>query len=1310
MRDGLSQNNINSLIVDSTGYVWMGTIEGITRFDGSKFSILRSVSSDSNTLEGNYIEKLSSCPNGNIWIHVQDRGLNLYETSKESFRIFDDSCFYPADVVHTTSLVSPLDSILWFTDPNGLYTYNLQDNKTTLLKSPPGKNHIIYAGNNKVLLWGYEGIYLYSLSDPLKSPKKIMDHQVQKMSQVFSDSLVIIRTDSLEIFNIKTAEREKLPYNALLNSYTKDGGLWELAGYNNEIWLGLQTCLIQIIMDGDKIHRVSKHSYDPFNEYSFHGQDAKKFAFDKSGNLWIGTSKYGVNLYSRKKNIFSHHPISIRLKPDQEIDPIRAICKTSNGDIWVGFDRVGLIRISSENQQVIYSKIYYPGNVSKNLENIRSIYEDSNGMLWIGSNKGLCNYNPVNNHIESTLVKYGWEWKDVCYRMHEFHVGKLTVTNQFGIGVIDLISGELKNIQMPENYITGSIRSITKDKKSNYWFVSGDLGMCKLTPRGELTYYTYKKDNFTDSKLYSLEIVGDTMWIGSNTGLMAFDLNKEKVVSRFFEVDGLSNNIIYSIVYVNDELWMSTNRGLSRLHLRDFSIEKYLTDHHFMDDAFFYNSTGKIYFGGYDGFISFIPEEIPNNTLPSNPIITDLYLNNHKIKVGERIKGRTILANSINELKTLKLDYSQSSFSLVFDAFPFSYPDQTIFRYRLIGQSNDWILVPLQSNQAVFSSLQPDDYIFEVEASENGRDWSLPKQLSLSIVPPFYKTTWFNTILISFILISLYIIQRIRVYTIKRWNVQLEQKIKEQTSSIEEQKNKIISQKEKMIVLNKCLHEADQAKLNYYTNLSHEFRTPLTIIMGNVETLKEHGVNKFILKNIQRSSDRLYRLVDQFVDLNKYDHGELKLQVSNFNIVSFTKEIVETFNDYAQRKKIDINVLKAEENIPLWLDRDKTDKIIYNILTNAIKYTNEGGAVFVDFEKKNDGVVIKITDTGIGISEEEQKNIFNRFFRSKKIETYIDGHGMGLTLVKALVDIQKGNISCSSKEGVGTSFNIFFRTGKDHFKSSDFISEKEIQKINRSEKPATTTIDHGIPSGDKILLVEDNPELLEYLSSLLGKYYRIWSATNGKEALKVIKESIPQLIITDLMMPIMDGIELSKTIRKMRETRFIPIIILSAKTDISSKIDGFKTNIDDYIEKPFDPNLLLSRVKNLLYKYSEIKKDAEQFIITKNNSWHKDDKELFNKLLIILADNYSNPEFNSDVLSNMIGMSRVTFYRKMKKLDQDNPGEFIRKYRLKKAAELIKAGGKPISEICTDVGFQSLPHFRKCFKDEFGIMPSKYLG
>ncbi|MCK3683613.1 response regulator [Maribellus sp. YY47] len=1309
-RKGLSQNNINALIVDSAGFVWIGTIEGISRFDGNNFDIFRSSPTTTNTLESNYIQQLSSCPNGNIWVHMLTRGLNLYDAASEEFRSFPDSVFLPADIINTTSIVSPKNEVLWFTDPKGLYCFTQGNTGAKSFKVPFSYGHIIKGKGENVLYWGSRGIYSYQTSDTTLG-RKIIDSRVYSISEIYNDSLVLINTgQKIEVLNLITFQTKPIPTNEKTRQILGKSSITCVAGYDNEIWAGLSDGLVLIKCIKDSIFSVKKYSYDPFNNYSFHGKDAKNLMFDKAGNLWIGTSKYGVNLYCRRKNQFNHHQISALSKADQEIDPIRAICKTSDSNIWVGFDRLGIVCTHPDGKQVLYSEIQFPGKQKRSLENIRSLYEDSEGILWIGTNSGLCKYNSQLNRIESVTVEYNWEWPDVCYFMKEFDPGKLTVTSPFGIGIIDLKTKNFQRLKMPPNYRRESMRSLALDKNGNYWFISADLGLCKFKPGEDIKYFTYKKAKLTDNKLYSLELLGDTIWIGSNNGLMAFDIEKEQVVARFFEKDGLSNNLVYSTIYSNGYLWMSTNRGISRLRMNDFYIEKFLTDDVFMDDAYFQDKEGNIFLGGFDGFVSFNPKLIQDDQTPPDPVITALYINNTKVTVNneEKTSDTPILTASIQNTNSLRLYYSSNSFSLSFDAFPFNYPDLTYFRYRLIGLSPNWIVTPQNANRGIFTNLSPGEYTFEVQASQNGQIWSPVKQLAISIIPPFYKTLWFKWIVALTIVLIIVAIFRIRLYTIKQWNIQLETQIKEQTLSIEEQKNKIIDQKEKMVELNKRLREADQAKLKYYTNLSHEFRTPLTIIMGNIETLREQGVNQFILKNINRSSDRLFRLVNQFIDLRKYDQGELKLRISNFDIVSFTKDISDSFKDLALRKNIHLEFPNNIEKAFLWLDRDKTDKIIYNILSNALKYTEENGSVFIDFLKQDYEFALRITDTGVGIPESEQPNIFNRFYRSEKISAHIDGHGMGLSLVKALVDMQQARIEYTSEEGVGTSFSVFFKYGNKHFSKADIYEDTIVQEVLETEYSEPVVIESGNPSGDEILVVEDNPELLEYLSSLLGKHFKIQTATNGKEALLKLEQNTPDLVLTDLMMPVMDGLELSKTIRENAETRFIPIIILSAKTDVTTKIEGFQLNIDDYIDKPFNPKLLLSRIRNILNKQHQIRNDAEQFIMIKSNGWSKEDKLFFKKILIILDRHYSDPEFNSDTLSTMVGMSRVTFYRKMKKLEYESPGEFIRKYRLKKAASLIKEGNKTVNEICNEVGFQSLSHFRKSFKEEYKVLPSKF--
>ena len=1311
-RKGLSQNNIYSLIVDSTGYIWIGTLEGITRFDGNNFDTYRSFPSQPNTLKGNFINKLSACPNGNIWIHIRSKGLNFYDASKEKFYLCNDTCFAPANIRELTSMVSISDSVLWFTDNSSLYQYNRNRNRTVKIETPFLNGRVEYAGNRNFLYWGEGG--LYSIGNNGKDTL-ISKSRTRVLSGVYNDSLCIVYSGALKLLNIKSQIITPLPSNKKLDEILRANFIFSAAGYNNEIWLGLSNGLALITLEGNRIAEVSLFSYDAYNNYSFHGKDASNLVFDRYGNLWAGTSKYGVNLYDRRKNLFNHHQISVLSKSDQEIDPVRAICKTRDHKLWIGFDRLGLVKISPGNIQRLYSEIHFPNQVIKPLENIRSLYEDSKGNLWIGSGRGLCLYNrekdqfeSISLHNEQNSGSKKWNWPFQCYFMKELNPGKLTITGPQGIGIIDLDDGSLQSIPMPKNYIASAIRSLIQDKHSNYWFIADNLGLCKLTPDGTLRYFTHEKDSLTDNKLYALELTGNTLWIGSNNGLMAFDIAKEKVNASFFETDGLSNNLIYSIIPGEDYLWMSTNRGISRLRLKDHSFENFLTEDLFMDDAFFKDEDGIVYFGGYDGFISFLPQRIQHQSVSPKIIINGLYINNRKVDVGQTVNDKQILKQSLQYLDTIRMSYSTNNFSLVFNAFPFNFPASTFFRYRLRGLTSNWILTSPGENRAVFTNLTPGEYTFELEASHNKQNWSAPKQLVIAIIPPFYLRLWFKLLTFALVVALIFALFKARVYAIKKWNIQLETQIREQTYSIEEQKNKIIAQKEKMVELSHQLHEADQAKLKFYTNISHEFRTPLTIIMGNIEILKEQGINQLLLTNIKRSSDRLFRLVNQFIDLRKYDQGELKLEVSSFDIVRFVREIADSFKELALRKNITIEVLNPREKIQVWLDPDKTDKIIYNLLSNAIKYTGEGGAVFIRLIKEEDELIIQVTDTGSGIPVGEQQKIFNRFYRSQKNSTTTEGHGMGLALVSALVNLQKGSIECISKESEGTTFKIRFKLGKSHFSKSDIQANDPVVFRPATVSNPKASIQKSNQFGEEILIVEDNPDLLDFLTSLLGNYYQVKSASNGKEALKLIAENIPDLIITDLMMPVMDGLTLSRALKERIDTRFVPIIILSAKTDEETKIEGYQTKVDDYIEKPFNPSLLLSRVQNILNRRTEIKRNIEQFSVAQKNGISPGDKQLMEKALLLMEVNSTDPEFNADVLGNLLGMSRVTFYRRMKKINGEGPGELIRKYRLRKAAGLIREGTKTVKEISAEVGFQSLSHFCKSFKEIYGVSPSKF--
>ncbi|MFV0376069.1 MAG: ATP-binding protein [Mangrovibacterium sp.] len=1305
-RKGLSQNNIYSLVVDSTGYIWIGTLEGVTRFDGRNFDLFRSFPAQENSLKGNFINQLSACPGGNMWIHIRGRGLNLYDAEREKIVPFPDSCFRPANILNLSNMLSFDDSTLWFTDRQSCYRFNLKNRSTEKIETPSEFDHLTYGGPEQVLCWGQQGIYAVNPNQP-SSGKQLATGPILQVSPVFNDSLCVVYGDSLHLLNLKSQRLQALKKNEQLERLLRQNVVLSAAGYQNEIWLGTNNGLLSMQFDGDRVSNVSSHSYDPFNNDSFHGKDAHQLAFDKLGNLWIGTSKYGVNLFQRGKNQFHHHLISVLSKADQEIDPVRSIHRSSDGRLWIGFDRLGLVAIGADNQQKLYSEIVGRDKRRRPLQSIRCLFEDSRGQLWIGTASGLCCYNQLTDQIESVSLNYAWDWQSNCYVMKEFAPGMLTVTHPEGIGIIDLAKKTLQQLPMPQNYIPASIRSIVTDNNSNYWFIADNIGLAKWSPGHGLVYFTHENAGLTDNKLYSLALAGPTIWIGSNNGLMAFDLKTEKVSQAFFEANGLSNNLVYSIAKSENYLWMSTNRGISRLRLADNHLESFLPEDLFMDDAAFQDKDGTVYFGGYDGFISFDPAKIEDQPEAPKVVINNLFLNNKKLEVGQVINKERILEKSIQLTKAIRMSYSTNSFSIAFDAFPFRFPDLTSFRYRLRGLSPEWILASKNEDRAVFANLPPGNYVFEVEANNGGQNWSRPAQLQITIVPPFYRTFWFQSLLLLLVIAFVLAIFRIRLYTIKKWNLQLETRIQEQTFSIEQQKNKLIAQKEQMVELSRQLHEADQAKLQFYTNVSHEFRTPLTIIMGNIESLKEQGVSQYLLKNIKRSSERLFRLVNQFIDLQKYDQGELKLEVRQIELVRFVNEIADSFRELAARKNIGIRLVSDAEKLPAWLDADKTDKIFYNLLSNAIKYTPKDGSVLIELEASESKIQVKVSDTGCGIPEKEQSKIFRRFYRSEQVSGSTEGHGMGLALVKALVGLQHGTIGFSSRENSGSCFTVQFKTGKSHF-NPDEISKSSFQPISHEPEPETAIVHPSTPSNETILLVEDNLELMDYLVSYLGKYYRIETAANGKEALQKIGNQLPDLVITDLMMPAMDGLSLVKTLKQKAETSLLQIIVLSAKVDETSKIESFRNQVDDYIEKPFHPGLLLSRVQNLLKKRADIRNSLDSLGSADKNKLNPEERHFMEKLHFLTEQNYTNPEFNADVLAELLGMSRVSFYRKLKKIQEEGPGEFIRKYRLKKAVQLIREGNKSISEISTDIGFLSLSHFRKSFSEEYGVSPSKF--
>ncbi|WP_010522604.1 hybrid sensor histidine kinase/response regulator transcription factor [Aquimarina agarivorans] len=721
----------------------------------------------------------------------------------------------------------------------------------------------------------------------------------------------------------------------------------------------------------------------------------------------------------------------------------------------------------------------------------------------------------------------------------------------------------------------------------------------------------------------------------------------------------------------------------------------------FLDDAYHFNKKdGTFYYGGYQDIIYFNPKNIRKKHQKTKAVIENFYLSNKLIKVGDTIDEKVVLTERLKDHSTIKLNYKQNSFSFSFDANPINYFQPSKFRYKLEGLQKKWIYQNQQTPLASYTTVPPGNYVFKTSVQNSDQTWSPPFNLRISIAPPFWKTSWFKILCMAILFLGCYLFVQLRTIQLKKSKIRLANKVEEQTKILKEQNNQIREISEK-------LHEADQSKLQLFTNISHEFRTPLTLILGHLE---ESNKNKFEHTKIiiKKNANRLLEMVNQLIEVRKIDEKQMQLKVTEFDIVAFAKDIVTSFQILAIDKNISLNFSTSDPAIKIWLDSEKVEKIIFNLLTNAIKYSPNDATIHVELQQNNNDIKLIVQDNGIGISEKSLSLIFDRFYRIN--QENFEGHGIGLAYVKGLVEVQHGSINAESKLDEGSTFIVAFKKGKDHFNECDMLTLQTSQ--TKSTIDYTTKKTAKTNFGYTILIVEDNVELTNYIVSLLEDAYCLKTASNGKEGIEVLKHCNPDLIISDIMMPVMDGVAFCSTVKSNIETSHIPFILLSAITNIETKIKGFTLGIDSYIEKPFNPSELLARIDALLSNRNLLKKHLLSYNSQNESTkkWLNEcDANFWKKVNTLIDENYADYDFNAEKLAPLLYMSRATFYRKFKDLTGLNIAEHIRKKRLHKAKELLLNETVNIGELGTLVGFKSSSQFRTNFKAEFGDTPLQYL-
>jgi signal transduction histidine kinase/DNA-binding response OmpR family regulator/ligand-binding sensor domain-containing protein len=1387
--NGLSSNDVNVIYRDSLGFIWIGTDNGLNRFDGYNIRVFRNDPRDSASITDNVILSFAEQNSGNLLVGTANGGLNHFNHYTETFSRISLTVNPPVDAAINRINVIATDSsgIFWIGTGAGLIKYS----KTAgvighyLTRSNPvddSANDIkaFYMENHEKFWMGTMGGLFHF--DPVNALfKQFPLVPGWYYPEPFEKIIHCIYRDSKDIFWIGThwflyrVENDSVAWigppgylvtDSTPNSMAINAINEHIINGRQVLWMATWGGLNYFDPVARKCNYIFTDSKNPdwLSSYALSTQ-----YMDAGGLLWIGHEDRGVDILNLYGNPFR--------RPDlpEEVSNLSALSflMDSKGNFWAGLDDHGLLRLDENMKFMDSYRFRLPGGVELQNCDLDYIYEDSRANIWIGNTlleEGLFIFDPDQRHFEPVRFNVPDHYLTVDpgpVRYNSF------LEVQDGVTWFGTSHGLFRN--KPDHYREVSpviftindsiiplyIWKLLEDRERNTWIGTRDHGLYCL----EAGKKEPAKDSFLDlSHLIHFDFQGSIqyihedqsgkLWLGTSIGLYSLSQG-DTVIMPAKGIEGITTGKpIYGISEDNHgNLWLSSTAGLVRydpdaiagLMIRKFDKSDGIPFSGFEPKAFYQSPDGRVFIGNLsasgNGFFFFNPGEIQDNTHAPEVVISAFKVRNESIGFD----------SSLNVKKHIRLRYDQNFFSFELAALDYVNPAKNQFAYYLEGLEDDWN--HSQSRRYInYSGVPPGKYIFRFKASNNDGYWNDKGSfVAVSVLPPPWKSWWAYSMYGLFFVTLLAVW---RMYDLRR------QSLKHQLEFERIEADK--------------LKELDHAKSRFFANISHEFRTPLTLILAPLDkliTIVPHEA-KNDLEIMQRNARKLLQLINQLLLLSRLESGQLKLKATRLNIVELVNEYLQSFESLARHKKVDLVFNFDTKEILVYADREKMEKILFNLLSNAFKYTGEGGRIEVkvfslkslDFGDlsienrqsaidnrqltkdlrpktevyKDNQVVISIADTGSGIAPDHLPHIFDRFYQADDSTTRLqEGTGIGLSLVKELVELHHGSISVESKPGWGTMFTIALPIGSGHLKedeSADTQSpEEEIRtcfdgKVPENDAVETTTATGlltGYLSGriteatgkQVILVVEDNDDLRNYIRGFLEESYRLLEARNGKEGMQTAIEYIPDLMITDVMMPEMDGFELCKRIRADERTSHIPVIMVTALGEHESRLEGLETGADDFISKPFDPLELKIRIRNLLdrrqrlrahyMKYAE-KEGLFAIIDLKGDEALSSDEKFLQKAMKIITENIADPDFSVDDFAGRMAMSKIQLHRKLVAVTGRSPNRLVRSVRLIKAAQMIRNRSGTISEIAFEVGFNNLSWFARCFHDQFGQSPSDY--
>lgn len=1118
-------------------------------------------------------------------------------------------------------------------------------------------------------------------------------------------------------YNYQTDDFTRVPIKSLPRSFSKsfDRSIHQKRIENQTyIWDVATSFLIQT---NKRTHKKITYRYSQKNSYGLKDEMVQSLYLDSNNILWVATDVGGVYYADVNQPNFNHYFYTDNSVPNFSETAVRAICKSTNGDLWIGTRKSGIARLSKTDNRLTYFK-HNPHVESSIAENrIRKIYRDKFGQLWFGTKNGIDrlidnagrfkHYPAIDKQlVENSIFAIGEDEQDNLW------IG----TWMEGIARYDRANDRFISYTNKCPDYLKLIRTLLKVGKTSLWIGTEGNGLAYMKresldgkERLSFTQYIHQSQNpnsLSDDRIYSLctDPYG-FLWIGTGGGLNRFDPRTGRFL-RFPDKRFLANGMIFGILRDNDHLWVSHQLGLTRIDCKTFVTSDYtnhddLFNNEFSEDAYYRDSqTGECFFGGNLGYISFNPDIVKINPNPPKVVLTDLRISGKSVGVNQPLKGHVLLHQPTYLTKTVTLNWDERNIELEFAALHFANPHNNIYLYRLIGFDKEWRNTNATNRIASYTNLPAGKYLFEVNAANSNSVWAKnPAVMEIIILPPWWNTWW--AYLIYLLCASGIVYSGIKIL-LTRKNLYHQLELERLNT-------------EKAI-------ELEELKSNFFTNVSHELRTPLTLIIDPVKKLMEDENPvpqnlSYFLKLIFDNSKRMLSLVNQLLDLKKIESREMKLNVSYTDIVARIKSLVEIFEFQAKERGILLKFQSEEDCIMTGVDVDKLDKIIINLLSNAFKFTPEKGIITVEIKYSEDKNCFEITvqDSGAGIPPEKIKWIFDPFYQVDNKDQRT-GTGIGLSLVKDFVELHHGSIQVDSTIGRGTSFQLFFPI--------ENREEQPINTIDQSNAPSLISeihsVHHDIKTMEKedadvdlpiVLIVEDNVEVREYLQMVLINNFRVHTAGNGLEGFNKAIEIIPDLIVSDIMMPVMGGVELCERIKTDPKTSHIPMVLLTARQSEELILASFETGADDYIFKPFNTTTLVARIKNLIESRKKLR-----LLFDKSTGYNLNviasnqvDKLFLDTLAKKIYENMNRLTFDVEELAAMMNMSRVQLNRKIKSLTDKTALEFVLTIRLNKAAEYLLSGLYNVTEVSEMVGYSEATNFTRSFTRQFGESPKNYI-